>query len=663
VLRGPSALILLSLLSLTSGFSPQAAQDRSRRNILLITVDTLRADRVGAYGYKLAQTPTLDRLAAEGVRFGDATAHAPLTFPSHVAILTGRYPGAFGIRLNGLGELPASATTVAERFKSAGYRTGAIVASAILNGSYGLGQGFDEYDDRISAGDADVVALVELQRTADQVTAAARKWIAGQTAAAPWFLWVHYYDPHLPYSAPVRFAAAAPNRPYDAEVSFADSQIGLLLSDVDRTRTAIVVTADHGESLGDHGEPDHGFFLYDATLHVPLIVVAPGLSPRVVNEQVRSIDVAPTLTALAGVQQAPGEAGDGESLVPLLTGAVRSDVPVSIAESWYPRFHFGWSELKSARVGEWKYVAAPKPELYDLRVDRAESQNVAPDRSTVAGRLAADLARVTGRFGQTPAAKIEQPDPAAVERLQSLGYLGAFSPATVGSTVEDPKDHVTEYRQYRDLFNRALLLLGEKRFNEAAVQLQRVVKLNVRAFEAHLYLGNAYAGLGKTDAALGEYDAASQLNPAFATPHIEAAKVLSNRNDHAAAIVRGLKAVGLTPQSDYAHYTLGVIYRRAERWPEAADAFTRAVELNPVNGRARSGLASMAMRLGRVDVATTQFQELVRLGYQVAPSHFNLGVIAAGRGDRAEAERQFRLAVKADPQFKPAIDALSKMKK
>jgi choline-sulfatase len=656
-----SAAIVASAAALGT-IGPAVSAQRPRPNILLITIDTLRADRIGAYGYKLAATPHLDKLSSEGVRFDDATAHAPLTFPSHAAILTGRYAGSLGIRLNGMGEVPPTASTLAERLKAAGYRTGAVVASAVLNGNYGLSQGFDDYDDRIAAGDSDVIAVVDVQRTADRVSDAAARWISAQPSGSPWFLWVHYYDPHLPYAAPAKFTAAMPNRPYDAEISYTDSQIGQMLASVDRGRTAIVVTSDHGEALGDHDELDHGLFLYDATLHVPLIVTAPGLTPRVVPEQVRLVDLTPTLTALAGVPASRDVTDDGENLVPLLTGGTRGDVPVSVAESWYPRLHFGWSELRSVRVGEWKYVAAPTPELYDLRVDRAESHNVAQDRAAVAGRLASDLARVTERFNQVTPTRTEQPDPAAVERLQALGYLGAFAPVTAGGSAADPKDHVAEYRQYRDQFSRALLLLKKRSFAEAAAQLQRLVKLNVRAFEAHLYLGNAYAELGKVDAALGEYDAASQLNPTFATPHFEAAKVLSNRNDHAAAIIRCRKGLDLTPQSDYGQYTLGVVYRKAERWIEAADAFTRAVELNSVNVRARASLGSVAMRLGRIDVARTQFEALVQLGYVVAPSHFNLGIIAASKGDRAEAERRYRLAIQADPHFKPAIDALAKLR-
>jgi arylsulfatase A-like enzyme/Tfp pilus assembly protein PilF len=631
-----------------------------RPNILLITIDTLRTDRIGAYGYKAARTPTLDRLAGDGVRFADATAHAVLTLPSHAAIMTGRYPAAFGLRLNGMGAVPPAAATVAERLKAGGYRTGAVVASAVLAEAYGLDQGFDEYDDRIAIQAADTVALADLHRPADQVTAAARKWLAAQKGS--WFLWAHYYDPHLPYAAPAKYAALTAGRPYDGEVAFVDAEIATLLASVDRQRTFVVVTADHGEALGDHGEPDHGFFLYEATLSVPLLIAGPGIKPRVVAEQVRHVDLASTIADLAGLTNPRAAGEDGESLAALVRGGSRKEIPVSLAESWYPRLHFGWSELRTARAGNWKFVGAPKPELYNLQSDPRETKNVVADNAAVAGRLAAELARESERSKDLRPTRNEQPDPATIQRLQSLGYLGSFSPAASGDAKEDPKDHIAQYREYRTTFSRALSLLGKGQHAEAVAALQQLVKMNVRAFEAHLYLGNAYAAQGKTNAALGEYDAASLLNPELATPHIEAAKVLSNANQHAVAIVRCRKGLDLSPRSDYGHYTLGVIYRRAQKPAEAADAFTRAVEVNPANVRARAGLGATAMQLGRVDVAAAQFEQLIELGFQVAPSQFNLGILAARRGDRAEAARRYKLALRADPAFKPAQDALAKIK-
>ena len=650
-----------ALIVLAAAIRPGSSQGPSRLNILLVTIDTLRADRVGAYGYAGARTPTMDRLAAGGVRFTDATAHAPLTFPSHVAILTGQYPGALGIRLNGLGRVPPEASTLAERLKPAGYRTGAVVSSVILSRTSGLAQGFDEYDDRIPAQVRETVALADLQRPANAVTSAARAWLANQ--AGPWFLWVHYYDPHLPYAAPARYAALTPGRPYDAEVAFADAQLGLLLQGIDAARTAIVVTSDHGEALGDHGEPDHGFFLYDSTLHVPLIIRAPGFPPRVVREQVRSLDLAATVAELAGLAPASSNDRDAaQSLVPLMRGNGRAEVPVSLAESWYPRLHFGWSELRSARVGEWKFVESPRPELYDLRTDPAEARDLAADRGPVAARLAGDLARITARFTAAPEAVPAHPDEQTQERLRALGYVSTFAPLASGTRGDDPKDHVAEYRQYRALFSRALSLLETGAAEESAVLLRRLVRLNVRAFEAHLYLGNAYAARGRIDPALGEYDVASQLNPMLATPHFEAAKALAAKGDYAAAAARCRTGLQLEPESYYGYYTLGVVFQKAGNPAEAARAFSRAVEINGLEPRARANLASAAMRLNDLDLARAQFEQLIVLKHQVAPAQFNLGVIAARHGDSAEAARRYRLALEADPSFSAAREALAKLR-
>ena len=628
-------------------------------NVLLVTIDTLRADRLGSYGYARARTPVLDGLAARGVRFADATAHAPLTYPSHVTILTGQYQSAFGIRVNGMDPLPDRALTIAERLKSRGYSTGAILGSVVLGRSTGLSQGFDGYDDTIAAAPRSTVALADLQRPAAAVTAAAKAWLASQRAG--WFLWVHYYDPHLPYSAPDGFNAAAPGRPYDAEISYVDSQLGVLLESLDLTRTAVVVTSDHGEGLGSHGESDHGFFLYDATLKVPLIVSAPGVKPGVVAEQVRSVDIVPTILDLAGATGvATGLAG--ESLRPLLDGQTRRDPPVSIAESWYPRLHFGWSELRSARVGEWKYVAAPRPELYDLRTDPGELKNLIKEKPAVAGRLAADLQNAARSSRPQAPAAAAQPDPAAVARLQALGYVGTFAPVTDAAATDDPKDRLKDYQAYRDQFNRALGFLGQERPREAQVILQRLLKMNVRTFEAHLYLGNAYLMQGRHDAALAEYDATSQLNPSFAMPHFEAAKALSNRGDIAAAVTRAEQGLKLDPASFYGYYTLGIIHRRASQWREAFAALSRAVELNGADPRARASLASTAMHLKDFAVARVNYEAMVALNYDLAPAHFNLGLLAAARGDLEEARRRYGLALAADPAFMPAKQALAKLK-
>ncbi len=641
------------------GTAPARQLPPTRPNLLLITIDTLRADRLGAYGYTPATTPHLDRLAAEGIRFTDAVSHSPLTLPAHAGILTGRYPARFGLRLNGIAPLAESAVTVAERLREAGYQTAAIVASVILDESYGLSQGFARYDDEMPPIAGGSAALSELQRPGREVADLAIRWLDSRPAS-PWFLWLHFFDPHLPYSAPPEFEKLHPRRPYDAEVASADSALGRVLRRVDRASTFVVVTGDHGESLGDHRELDHGFFVYDATLHVPLIVAGPGLKPAGVGEQVRGVDIAPTLEALAGL--APRPDLDGESLVPLLNGGARRDPPVSYAESWYPRLHFGWSELRAIRAGEWKYIAAPKPELYDLRIDRGEQRNVIAEKPAVAGRLAADLAALTRALEPATTPPPAQPDPEAVARLRALGYIGTFAPAGSGSATDDPKDHILDYRAYRQRFNQALGALDQGQTELAVPVFKELIAANVRAFEAHLYLGNAYAAQENAQAALDEYDAASQLNPQWAMPHFEAAKVLIGRGDTAAAIARCRQGLALEPRSFYGLYTSGVVYQKAGLFQDAAGALGLAVELNGRDPRARANLADVSLRLGAFDVAAEHFARLIEMKYRVAPAHYNLGLIALRRADRAEAARRFQLALKADPAFTPARDALEKLK-
>lgn len=654
-------LITLSGLALLLGLQagPPPVADR----VLLVTIDTLRADRLGAYGHATARTPVLDALAARGVRFADATAHAPLTHPSHAAVMTGRYPGAFGIRLNGMTPLPPEAVTLAERFNASGRATGAVVATVILDEAYGMGQGFDSYDDRMAAPGGDV-ALSTLQRGAGDVTDRALAWIKQQTGS--WFLWVHYYDPHLPYSAPASVAKAFPNRPYDAEVAYVDQQFGRLLKGVDAGRTIVAVTSDHGEGLGDHGESDHGYFVYDSVLHVPLIIAGPGIAPRVVTEQVRSIDIAPTLLDVAGIgQPATGnrQPMDGESLRALMNGSARAEVPSSYAESWYPKLHFGWSELRSLRVGEWKHIAAPKPELYDLRTDRGELKNVISARGSVAGRMAADMTRVTAGFASAPAVSpgAARPDPEAEARLRALGYVGSMAPAASTTGGDDPKDRLADYTAYRQRFNRALGLLGRGDAAGAEAMLQELVKRNVRAYEAHLYLGQAYAAQKKYDAALGEFDASLALNPGSAQPHFEAAKAYAAKGDIAKAVARGSQGLALDPQSFYGHFTIGTLRLRAGQPTEAAPLLATAVTLNPDDPRARANLGEAAMRLRSLEVARQSFEKLVSLGYRVADAHFNLGVIAEARRDLPSARRHYAAALKANPRYDAARKALARI--
>lgn len=377
-----------------------------RHNVLLVTIDTLRADRVGAYGGTAGLTPTLDRLARDGLRFDAARTHVPLTLPAHASLMTGRIPPAHGVRDNGTYRLDPKHGTMATAFRQAGYRTAAFVGAFVLDARFGLAQGFDVYDDhygeRSSAGRADVV-----ERPADKVIAPATAWI--QAAAQPWFAWVHLYDPHEPYAPPEPFASRYPRTPYDGEVAYTDAALGRMLESLDKSgrldRTLVVVTADHGEGLGDHGERTHGLFAYESTLRVPLIAWdRRGTLRGADHKAVGLADLAPMILKLVG-------------LPPL-----RADRPTgspTYFEALNATLTRNWAPLTGIVHDGLKLIDLPVPELYDLRADPDERQNLYAKRPDAARRLERMLDDTRGVATQPGAAV----DTETAARLRSLGYV------------------------------------------------------------------------------------------------------------------------------------------------------------------------------------------------------------------------------------------------
>ena len=657
-------MLLAALAVLTISLEAQRA---TAPNIVLITLDTTRADRLGAYGYKLAATPNLDRLASEGVLFSDATTHAPITGPAHAAIMTGQYPGRLGIKDNASTPIPESVTTLAESLKAAGYRTGAFIGSFVVDRSYGFGQGFDTFDASFEDFRQEIKAQV--QRPANRVIDPAIAWIESGLDKGgprePFFAWIHLYDPHAPYDAPAPFKGRFAARAYDGEVAYVDSEIGRLLAALKQAghaeNTILVAMADHGEGLGDHGEEEHGVLLYEAVSRIPWIIRLPGAERRgtVVNEQVRAVDLMPTLLGLVGAS-VPGRT-DGESLVPVIRGNSRRDPPPAYLETWYPQLHFGWSRLRALRVGEWKYVDAPKPELYDLRSDRGERRNVLAERSSVASRMAGELEAIEKGFGAAATAAPPQPDAETVARLRSLGYVGLASPASRTARGPDPKDRIAGMNRFKALLAQASGDLKAGRPDAAIEKLGRAVALNELAFDAHTMLGSAWQMKKDWDKALGEYDAAALLNPVLAAPHVLAADLHLARDQYDRALERLDRAAKLEPESGEVASTRGRVFERAGRMEEALAQHQRAVSLNAYDATARGRLVAAAMALRRYDVAEPHLQVLAQQNYQPARTHYALGVIAESRGDRATATEQYRRALAIDPKFTTAQEALRRL--
>jgi len=567
-LTGSPALAFLASLWLAGALSLPGCGEPSRPpvdRLVLVTIDTLRADRVGAYGDARAHTPNLDALATAGVRFATAISPALLTLPSHASIMTGLDPPAHAVRDNSLFSLSPAIPTLAEHLRAAGYATGAFVAAFVLDSRFGLARGFDRYDDdvdqRAAAG-----ALSFAERPGDAVVDAALGWL--QSAPERFFLWVHLYDPHADYSPPPRFARLVPGDPYAGEIAFADAQVGRLLAGIRRRfgidSLAVLVTSDHGESLGEHDEETHTLTIYDATQHVPMLLYAPGLPVGgVVREPVRSIDVAPTLLDLAGAAALPDVRG--RSLLDLARG--RRDAPrVAYIEAIEPQLAFGWSPLIGIRTAEYKYIRAPRPELYDLANDPGELRNLAaqePERAAESEARLAALELETRPTTPPPAGAASGLDAAERARLERLGYLvpaprepGERALGEVGGP--DPKDHMVDaaaVQRARQLVSRGLgeralavlagvpsrgdpierlraeaaLLAG--RFDRLAEVGRRLVEQHPEQTGGHYMLGLAELGLGEVDAAEASFERVRGLEPDGAAGYLGLASVARARGD------------------------------------------------------------------------------------------------------------------------------------
>jgi arylsulfatase A-like enzyme len=438
--RSPkSHLAALAIASVAALFSSGARPVALRpSNVILITLDTTRADHLPPYGSTAADMAAIDRLAREGVVFDEAMTAAPLTLPAHASVLTGRNPPDHGVRDNA-GRLAAEVPTLAALLHASGFRTAAFVSSVILDADRGLGRGFDLYSGVNGTG---IDQRRRRRRPADEVIDDVVTWLTSNEDSRI-FAWVHLYDAHAPYALPEPYQTGYAADPYSGALTFADSQIARLLAFLDSRRqlahTAVIVAADHGESLGDHGEQSHGIFIYESVLHVPLIVRWPHIAPKRVTDLVRLIDLAPTILALEHVAAPPM---DGTSLIPLLTGASHLELD-GYAESMYPR-RFGWSQLRSFRAGRFKLIEAPRPELYDLQTDPGERHDLYSLRPATARTLLARLQ--TFKIDARPA---EGRDKAEVrERLASLGYIGSVGAPDAddaAASPPDPKDVIHQY--------------------------------------------------------------------------------------------------------------------------------------------------------------------------------------------------------------------------
>jgi len=681
------ALAVSAALAAALGLWAVRTRHASRPNVLLITVDTLRADHVGSYGYSAAQTPALDRLAARGLRFAHAWTVAPLTLPAHSSLMTGTFPAFNGVRDNGGFYLGDDQVTLAKVLRAHGYRTGGFVSAFVLDHRWGIAQGFDRYYDDFDLAKYRVdVGLDAVQRPGSEVVSKAIEWL-DQDATQPFLAWAHLYEPHAPYDPPEPIRARFPPTmigAYDGEIATADVQIGRLIDHLASTgrldRTLVVVLGDHGESLGEHGEEQHGFFIYDADIRIPLIVAGPGVPSRVVNDDVRIVDVMPTILQLLGMQ-IPATV-QGRSLSPLVHGE-RVDL-VAMSETWYPRHHYGWSELTSIRDGRYHFIAAPRRELYDIELDPGELHDVAlanPGRADALERaLRAFLAQMSSNRPTNSPRPVE---PEVEERLRSLGYVGSsISPRVLEDRPRgDPKDKIALY----NLLKQAGLDSVEGRIEEGIHKVRQALDQDPEIVEAHIMLGNmntkarrddqavaayqralaldsdnqnaafnlalAYKTAGRTDAAEAGFERVLALNPRDAKARYQLADIWMTRGEFSRAQTALERAVADNVERPAFQTKLGECYIELKRYDDAERALLAALKDKPDEPMAHYDLGLIWEARGDPRQAIREYDAEIARNRRTYQAHFNLAKLLASAGRRTEAVAHFQQAVEANPDF------------
>ncbi len=717
VRAGITLAIVLSSILLGTLFwrLPDSATDLAslrgdhQMSVVLVTLDTTRADHIGVYGFDEVDTPVIDGLAARGVAFMRAYAPTPLTLPSHTSLFTGTHPPYHGVRDNGAYVASEGLQTLAESFQEAGYRTGAFVGAFVLDSRWGLAQGFDRYFDEFEAPKRQEIDLGHVQRPGSEVIDTALAW-AREDATAPFFMWVHLYDPHAPYEPPEPFRSRYADRPYVGEIAWTDSLVGRLTSWLDDSgrsgETYVVVASDHGEGLGEHGESEHGLLLYESAIRVPLIIATPFDEPQDIqrHELVSLIDVMPTVLELTGLET-PDDV-QGRSLVPLFAKHAEvegwTDERV-YAETFYPRLHFGWSELQAILEPTYKLIISPEPELYDLLQDPGEQNNLASARAATAEALRRETEELVARLEEiaTPADTVAL-DQETLGRLAALGYVGNYSADADNPDVEraNPRDKIGIYN---DLLRARGLTLSNQ-VAEAEVLLRRVIAEDARVVDAHQSLGTLLLEQFRYEEAIEVLETALSMRPADAglVLHLTKSQMQAGRMDEAEKVLLDYIDV-LKPDARF-YINLGQIKQAAGSYDEAATYFNEALRLSDrslanmpgllrsapkpadsLMGAAHLGLGAVQLAAGRPGLAEEHLNLARSFDDTLANLHFqrallfqtrgqpdeaiaayrreleneprniraaiNLSVIYRNRGDLVGEERYLRLALEINPQF------------
>jgi arylsulfatase A-like enzyme/Tfp pilus assembly protein PilF len=667
-----------------------------RPNVLIITVDTLRADRVGCYGYAGGLTPNVDALAKDGVVFERAVAQVPLTWPSHAAIFTGTYPFHNGVQDFTGQPLGDRFRTLAESLKDHGYATGAVVSSFVLDRSWGLARGFESYDDAFAGEEFLQKNLGLVERRAEESVNHALGWLEAHENQ-PFFFWLHLYDPHSPYNPPEPFRSQYAKQPYEGEIAYADSQLGRLFAWLKQApnslydNTLIVFLSDHGESLGEHGEREHGFFVYDSTVRVPLVLKPPksaGLAAQRAPDAIETIQVGPTVLELAGMQDPIQKQFQAASLVPLVIGKPHGPVRPAYSETFYPANSFGWSPLRSVQTARYHYIEAPEQELYEHQADPSESNNLAAKDANLATSLRAQLNQLLANYAAATAsggmASGTSASPEVLEKLRSLGYVAYRAPAGPNAKLADPKDKLPVFQDVLRATDqiqsgnfaaaRSLLssvqrkeprlylipfLLGEAasheaQWKEAEKQFGRAAALNPGFDQARMGLARALGLQGKTAQARDMIGTLLTTNPQNFRAWFLLAQIES-KDDPRSSRQALDKVIAIQPNFAPAYRDRGMLSVREQTYVSGAEDLSRAADMGLRDVGTYNSLGICYSRMSRLDDAIESYRRAIAVDPAYAQAHLNLGFVYERMNQPNLSRKEYAEACRLDRGICPLV--------
>jgi len=657
----PFFLFIISLslgIGCTRPPKPLPAQNKNistPQNILLITIDTLRADHLGCYGYSQIQTPAIDSLAQEGIRFEWAFTPVPITLPSHASILTSLYPYTHGVLNNGEYQLSTSIQTLPHILQSHGFATAAFVGAFVLSKQFGLAQGFDLYDDELSPTGEKINEAFPLynERKAEKVTEAALQWLQEKNPSR-FFLWVHYFDPHTPYNPPQPFITEYPDRLYDGEIAYTDQCITGLLQELEKRNilkdTLVVLVGDHGQGLGEHNEMTHGIFLYDATMRVPLLFRYPELAAGIVSsDPVKTIDIPPTILEILKIPL-PSE-WQGESLFPYFYQPHLSHrkKPAIFLETIFPEANFGWSPLQGIRTKKWKYIKAPRPELYDLQSDPGELNNLLDQYPKQAQNLKNRLQNLLNTLPSPQKNQTVSMNEETRKRLQSLGYVWTNDSATPPNLSQDPKDMI----ELLNIFDQGYAYYVAGRYPEAVDIFQQILQQDPDNIIVHFLLAASLEKLNHLKEALKGFHEVAYQNPRFNNVHGNMGRVYEKLGNYQKALEEYQKDIKLFPDAPLLYNNVGVLYLKQKNYNMAIEQFEKVLSLTHDQSAhiiTHTNLGTAYEMLGMYTRAQEEYQHSLELDPNYLVAHINAGTVFLKTHQIEMAIQEWQKALKIDPQ-------------